>query len=331
MTKPKSLECLRLRGHAEDALKRDFAIFPCLPKGKKGMAGFGCYDSSRTPAIALRAWDAGHEANIGISCPNSNLVVVDCDHGLQNYEHFENWRQRLGFPRSYTVRTGAQDEYRVHVYYRGIETDKGTVPLYPYTIDGVSGEIRGAGCLVIGAGSRHESGNLYHVIDDLEPVPTPSGLISLIPEPRSKDAEPDQGTVGNFTERIPEGRRWFELRKLVGSWRNDGAEYETLLAHLHDARENICDPGKHPIMDLELKNLAKWGAGLPIGRAKTEPAILTPEGGVILYHTPTTRDKIVTLLETMFETQRQWQSDEAWTVLESRLSLDRTDSTDRKS
>src|SRR5437667_8844614 len=122
MKKPKSPECLRLRGHAEDALRRGFDIFPCLPKGKHGMAGFGCYDSSRTPAIALRAWDAGHEANIGISCPNSDLVVLDCDHGFTSKQEFEVWRDRLSLPRSYTVHTGRVDGYGVQVYYRGIET-----------------------------------------------------------------------------------------------------------------------------------------------------------------------------------------------------------------
>src|SRR5437870_510491 len=209
MTKTKSPECLRLRAAAEDALRRRFDIFPCLRKGKHGMKGFGCYDSSRTPSVALQMWDAGHEANIGISCPNSDLVVLDCDHGLRSHEEFETWRIQRGFPRSYTVRTGRTDEYRVHVYYRGIETDQGLVPLYPYTIDGVSGEIRGAGCLVIGAGSRHETGNLYTVVDDLEPVQTPATLINLIPADRFKNGyTPDPNkVVHNFNENsIPEGR-----------------------------------------------------------------------------------------------------------------------------
>src|SRR5208337_209119 len=133
--------------------------------------------------------DDGIEANYGISCGMSNITVVDCDHGLNTYEEFIAWRDKNHFPVTLTARSGNIDGYRVHMFYSGAVKTRG------FEIDGVSGELKGSGGYVVGAGSIHPSGELYKYIVDEDIVPLPEGLQELAKE---KKALPNIAKVKRF-------------------------------------------------------------------------------------------------------------------------------------
>jgi hypothetical protein len=98
---------------------------------------------------------------------------------------------------------------------------------------------------------------------------------------------------------------------------------------LQDARENICDPGSHPITDQELISLARWGASLDIGKAGITHST-NENGGMVIAYNPTKEENIVAVLKELFKSQRTWRSDEAWNELESRLALDRSNNADKQ-
>ena len=200
----------QLRSAAEDALNRGFAIITCLPHDKAPYATYSpnaCNSGTRKPEIALKAWNDGHEANYGISCGMSNVTVVDCDHGLQTYEEFIAWRDKNHFPVTLTARSGNTDGYRVHMFYSGAVKTRG------FDIDGVTGELKGEGGYVVGAGSIHPSGELYQWIVDEDIQPLPEGLQELAKE---KKTLPDIES-GKL---IPAGNRWGFLQQQAGKLLN---------------------------------------------------------------------------------------------------------------
>lgn len=126
-----------------------WAVFPCRPQGKEPWGKYaphGHNSASANPEI----WaDVPSDANWGINCAKSGLVVVDIDSGeIPDY-----------LPATYTVKTGRG----WHLYYQAIEgaTYRGTLG------EGIDVKHNG---YVIAAGSRHPDGHLYELVDPREPV-----------------------------------------------------------------------------------------------------------------------------------------------------------------
>jgi hypothetical protein len=258
----------QLRSAAEDALNRGFAIITCLPHDKAPYATYSpnaCNSGTRKPEIALKAWDDGHEANYGISCGMSNVTVVDCDHGLQTYEEFIAWRDKNHFPVTLTARSGNTDGYRVHMFYSGAVKTRG------FDIDGVTGELKGEGGYVVGAGSIHPSGELYQWIVDEDIQPLPEGLQELA---KTKKVLPNIAAG----EKIPAGNRWNFMQSVAGKLRNAGLSEEGIEAALWDFLKRNCEDGENYPPD-KVSALAK--ASMEIFNAEQPTVIVFDEGGKV--------------------------------------------------
>jgi hypothetical protein len=228
-------ELSRLRTARADAHARGFATLTCLPNKKDPYAKYSphaCHSATKDLAIAMQPYDDGEAANYGVGCGESDLCVVDGDHGCDSHEAFIAWRDRNGFPPTLTARTGNRDGYRFHMFYRG------AVKTTAFSVDGVSGEIKSTGGYVCGAGSRHPSGALYEYIIDAPIAPTPDFVRNLA-KPKTK---PTPIKDEDF-ERVEEGQRNGRLTSLAGSLRNLGLTEVGILAGIEDFCRNRCKDG----------------------------------------------------------------------------------------
>jgi hypothetical protein len=75
---------------------RGWHVFPCQPRGKAPATPHGVLDATCDPAQIRRWWGAMPQANIGLACGPSGLVVIDVD-GPQGLESWERLRARFGF------------------------------------------------------------------------------------------------------------------------------------------------------------------------------------------------------------------------------------------
>lgn len=127
----------------------NWAVFPCQPQGKAPWGKYaphGHNSASSSPNI----WaDVPNNANWGINCAKSGLVVIDIDNG--DIPDF--------CPPTYTVKTGRG----WHLYYQAEpgDTYRGTLG------EGIDVKHNG---YVIAAGSRHPDGHLYELVDPQPPA-----------------------------------------------------------------------------------------------------------------------------------------------------------------
>ncbi len=90
------------------------------------------------------------------------------DHGLKDEEDFKAWRERNGLPVTYAVRSGRRPEFGVQSYYAGGLKDG------KFDLDGVTGEIKSLGGLVLAAGDVHpNTKEKYYVLVDVPLAPVP--------------------------------------------------------------------------------------------------------------------------------------------------------------
>ena len=83
-------------GHAALAYAaRGWHVFPCRPGGKEPLgklAPHGVKDATTDPEQIRRWWTACPDANVGVACGKSALVVVDCD-GAEGVATFAAWAE----------------------------------------------------------------------------------------------------------------------------------------------------------------------------------------------------------------------------------------------
>jgi len=159
---------------ALDLASRGFHVLPLKPRDKWPIVAGGFKAATRDPEQLALWWKRNPDANIGIACGASQLCVMDADHGLTSMEDFEAWRIRNGVPVTYTVRSGRRPEFGVQMYF------KGPVPDSKFNLDGVRGEIKSAGGLVVSPPSIHpDTGDQYVVLVDAPIAPTPEFIKQL--------------------------------------------------------------------------------------------------------------------------------------------------------
>ena len=133
-----------------------FSIFPLLQRSKKPAVKWEPYQTARPTPDEIETWEHEHERrNVAVICGAVSGVVVldiDSDEGQQEAE-------RRGLPQTPSVKTGKGRHYyfkhpgfEVHNFAKG----RGGKEKMP----GI--DFRGDGGYVVGAGSIHESGAVYH-------------------------------------------------------------------------------------------------------------------------------------------------------------------------
>jgi AAA domain/Bifunctional DNA primase/polymerase, N-terminal/Primase C terminal 1 (PriCT-1) len=98
-------------------------------------------------------------------------------------------------------------------------------------------ELKGEGGSATLPPSRHASGAIYVLLNDLEPARLPEWIAQLASEYRASPA-----TGGNGEAEIPEGARHNRLVKLAGAMRWQGCGELEILAALREVNERRCKP-----------------------------------------------------------------------------------------
>ena len=180
MTEPNPL----LRA-AIDYASAGWAIFPCQPRDKRPATAHGVKDATTDPARIRAWWAKMPEANIGLDCGRSGLVVVDLDqHGDKDgLAEWADLTQRAQITdtacHTYTSLTGGGGRHLVYRAPEGVSIKNSTGKLAP----GV--DVRGEGGYIVLPPSIHPSGNAYQWADaDAKIEPLPEALIApLLAEP----------------------------------------------------------------------------------------------------------------------------------------------------
>jgi hypothetical protein len=151
--------------------ERGWHVFPVAPRGKVPVTKRRMLDASLDEGLVAAWWEQRLQANIGVACGPSGLVVVDLD----GEEAVRGWADLVarhgGHERTLVARTGKG----FHLYFAGEgRSSAGRI--------GPRIDTRGAGGYVIAPPSVHGSGAVYQWIDaTLDPVPvlgTPPTTIS---------------------------------------------------------------------------------------------------------------------------------------------------------
>lgn len=228
---------------------RGWQVHPLKPGDKIPITPHGKNDAT-TDAEQIRAWwTQVPNANVGIACGPSQLCVFDADHGLNDEADFLAWRDRNGLPTTYAVRSGRRPEFGVQSYYSGPVRDG------RFELDGVTGDIKSLGGLVLAAGCIHpDSKEAYYVLVDAPLADTPP----IIEQSRKRPSEQKPGEPIQKLH-VGEGRRPLLMAKL-GSLFNTGLSRDALVSALVDLNEIYC-ADLLPLEILEAMvdgNLSKW-------------------------------------------------------------------------
>ncbi len=161
-----------LEAAAWEAVDHGWWIFPCKPNGKQPLTRHGFYDAQDD----VRHWP--ENANVGIACGHSGLLVVDMDvkNGVDGITAFETWAGE--WPDTFEVETPSGG---VHLYFNHPDNEFGnSTGTLPKGID-----IRGVGGYVLGAGSLID-GDRYLIANDADVAPIPTYLAMALKEPRQR-------------------------------------------------------------------------------------------------------------------------------------------------
>jgi hypothetical protein len=162
-------------------------LFP-IQKGTKRPALHGWNEKATDNPETLAQWRKEFpEANIGVACGPSGLIVLDVD--PQGHEHFLHLDLEHGIPNTYTVST-PRGGY--HYYFHG--SSRNRVHMLP----GI--DIRSSGGYVLFPGSWVD-GKPYKVLNDAPIAPAPKWLLDMVGKPKEKDAQATEITsVDNLVD-----------------------------------------------------------------------------------------------------------------------------------
>ena len=149
------------------------AVFPLEPRGKVPYDGLGSWKAKSRPRDQWKAWP--EDANTGIDCGKSGLVVLDEDEPGA----VQRW---LGYvPVTYTVRTGKGR----HFYFRAPEnvTVRDSIKKVAPGVD-----VKANG-YVVGPGSVHPNGTAYQVVVDGALAALPAEVLQALTAPGSVEVD----------------------------------------------------------------------------------------------------------------------------------------------
>jgi hypothetical protein len=185
-----------------------------------------------TDLKAIRHWHRKHP-DMNYAVATEGLAVIDCD----SEEALREFRSGYHPPATFTVKTARG----FHFYYRGEMPAR----------NGARSELdvkSGAGCYVVGPGSRHASGAVYAVWEDLLFADLPDN-IGTITAPR--DDPSDENAGGGA---ISEGMRNTTLTKFAGWLNARSVPKSSILEALKALNRTM---SAKPLPDKEVRQIAR--------------------------------------------------------------------------
>jgi hypothetical protein len=160
-----------MKERAVEYAGKGWYVFPVEPAGKKPLVAWRD-ESSADPERVAQMWDVYANANIGIDCGKSGLVVLDID----DIAAVPVLAEKFGFdPSSDDTAVARTGRGGYHIYYRaGSERVRNSASKVADHVD-----VRGDGGYVVAPPSGHESGNAYEWVRDVEPKPIPESVVKV--------------------------------------------------------------------------------------------------------------------------------------------------------
>ena len=217
---------------------RGWRVLPCKPGDKAPIVAHGFHDASADVEQITAWWTRTPSANVGIACGASGLAVLDIDHGLTDEASFHRWRESVGLPDTYTVRTGRRPDFGAQMYFTGPVPDVGF-----FELNGCSGQVKSLGGYVMAEGSLHPSGETYQAISTAELAPTPAVVQALKTKNKGTDLKPGEKI------RAGEGQHAW-LTSQAGKLRNMGFDEDRLVEALIYLSDSNLDPPL-PLADVQ--------------------------------------------------------------------------------
>ena len=231
-----------------------FSVFPIKPKGKSPLTQHGYKDASQDAAVIADWWTRWPNANIGIDCGGSHILVLDID-GPEGARSMKELVGDNADPVTRTAKTGKG----WHLYFR--ENGKSYKNAVKFR-DGL--DIRTAGGSVVAPPSVHESGTVYEWMDlspmadipdwlafELEPYEKPTGQTTdIISRQITHGDEPD----------IPDGQRGDVLMSIAGTMRRRGMSRDAIEAALLITNKERCKP---PCNESRIRKIAESVCNYP--------------------------------------------------------------------
>jgi len=209
-------------------LNQGFSVIPLVPRGKKPLINWTEFQTRYATQQEIEQWfTKWPDANTGIVTGQiSGIVVVDFD----SNEAF-GAAQLKGLPITPTVKTSRG----CHVYFKW----RHKVFNFQKRDDLPGVDLRGDGGYVVGPGSTHESGHIYHCVegDGLDDVP-----LAEIPDWVTAAAPAQKNPLKELYKGVPDGSRNDSLARLVGSWVNDGLSMEECLSMARTVNQRNTPP-----------------------------------------------------------------------------------------
>jgi hypothetical protein len=148
--------------------------------------------------------------NLGIACgPASGVIVLDVDDPDLFYDEID--KRGLSVPPTRRVKTGREDTNGTHHYYRYPNDGQ----IYTCRNQKKKGfDIRAVGGQVVAPGSVHpDTGIIYELIDDQEPVPAPDWLLYFslhgkFPEQQEKKTDLSEILLSDFSGNTNAPYQW---------------------------------------------------------------------------------------------------------------------------
>ena len=168
--------------HALALVEKGYHVFPLRPGTKDPFAqSHGFKDATTDAAVITQWWTLEPNANIGIACAASNLLVLDIDprnRGVEGLKRFE--RDHGDLPDTSIVRTGGGG---VHLFYILPEGFKARGKLDKDNYPGCDIKVNG---YVVAPPSLHPNGTRYEWASEAPIAPLPPSLV----EHAAKSTEP---------------------------------------------------------------------------------------------------------------------------------------------
>ena len=159
-----------------------WAVFPLKPREKRPLTEHGVHDATTNPEVIRAWWTRWPDANIGLACGASGLVVLDFDTDKDDFQGGELLeRLRREHPTT-TARTGGGGMHLLFRQPEGVElgNSRGRLPR------GV--DVRGHGGYIVLPPSLHPNGEGYRWEPETPPPASLPGFVleMLRPKPEPK-------------------------------------------------------------------------------------------------------------------------------------------------
>lgn len=246
----------------QNYLNLGWNIFPIKPNQKEPPLIKWRIESSNDPSQIKRWWAKWPDANIGLDCGKSGIVVIDVDKrnsGLSNWQAIcEEHDIDTNTLQTITPSGG------LHIFYKAPEGVKIT-NYSPWKDLGI--DIRADGGYVLLPPSKTNYGDYkFHLEEINEPIPRAAPLPDILAELlNQKDQEITE--AHNENDIIEEGDRDDTLTSLAGTMRSKGMTPEAIEAALLAENRNRC---RIPLNDRQVKKIAASVSKYPPGKPKSK-------------------------------------------------------------